>query len=154
MCQLKKTCCEATFFKLQQTFETFFSCLDILIQVNKKPLLYKDRQNLNQLKYCNMIKLSQNLSFLDCYIMALSIYNISSYSSEMVEIIRNSSIRLKVFDFVKDSDSESQLDNRYDSIPLKILTSFFYIIEVIAAMIIRVTFICKTLDYQKAYQTT
>ena len=67
--------------------------------------------------------------------MALSISNISSYSSEMVEIIGNSSIRLKVFDFVKDSDSESQLDNRYDSIPLKILTSFFYIIEVIAAMI-------------------
>ena len=67
--------------------------------------------------------------------MARSIYNISSYSPEMVEIIRNSSIRLKVFDFVKDSDSESQLDNRYDSIPLKILTSFFYIIEVIAAMI-------------------
>ena len=68
--------------------------------------------------------------------MARSIYNISSYSPEMVEIIRNSSIRLKVFDFVKDSDSESHFANHhYDSIPLKILTSFVYIIEVIAAMI-------------------
>ena len=68
--------------------------------------------------------------------MVLSIYNISSYSSEMVEVISNSSIGLKVADFVKDSDSESQLANRrYDSIPLKILTSFFYIIEMIAAMI-------------------
>ena len=68
--------------------------------------------------------------------MALSIYNISSYSSELVKVIRNSSNGLKFVDFVKDSDSESQFANhRYDSIPLKILTSFVYIIEVIAAMI-------------------
>ena len=68
--------------------------------------------------------------------MALSIYNISSYSSELVKVIRNSSNGLKFVDFVKDSDSESQfIANRYDSIPLKILTSIFYIIEVIAAMI-------------------
>ena len=67
--------------------------------------------------------------------MVLSIYNISSYSSEMVEVVGNSSIGLKVANFVKDSDSESQFANRYDSIPLKILTSFIYLIEVIAAMI-------------------
>ena len=67
--------------------------------------------------------------------MALSMYNISSYSSELVKVIRNSSNGLKIVDFVKDADSESQFANRYDSIPLKILTSFFYIIEVIAAMI-------------------
>ena len=68
--------------------------------------------------------------------MVLSIYNISSYSSETVEVISNSSIGLKVADFVKDSDSESQFAiRRYDSIPLKILTSFVYFIEVIAAMI-------------------
>ena len=43
---------------------------------------------------------------------------------------------MKIVDFVKDADSESQfIAHRYDSIPLKILTSFFYIIEVIAAMI-------------------
>ena len=68
--------------------------------------------------------------------MVLSIYNISSYSSEMVEVISNSSIGLTVADFVTDSDSESQFAiRRYDSIPLKILASFFYCIEVIAAMI-------------------
>ena len=62
-------------------------------------------------------------------------YNISSYSSELVKVIRNSTNGLKIVDFVKEADSESQFANRYDSIPLKILTSFFYIIEVIAAMI-------------------
>ena len=68
--------------------------------------------------------------------MALVMYNISSYSSELVEVIRNSAIGLKVVDFVKDSHSKSQFaDHSYDSIPLKILTSFLYIIEVIAAMI-------------------
>ena len=67
--------------------------------------------------------------------MALSIYNVSSSSSELVEVIRNSTNGLKVVDFVKDADSKSQFANRYDSILLKILTSFFYIIEVIAAMI-------------------
>ena len=67
--------------------------------------------------------------------MALSIYNISSYSSELVKVIRNSTNGLKIVDFVKEADIESQFANRYDSIPLKILTSFFYIIEVIAAMI-------------------
>ena len=67
--------------------------------------------------------------------MALSIYNISSYSFELVKVIRNSTNGLKIVDFVKEADIESQFANRYDSIPLKILTSFFYIIEVIAAMI-------------------
>ena len=43
---------------------------------------------------------------------------------------------MEVVDFLKDTDSESQFTNgRYDSIPLKILASFFYSIEVIAAMI-------------------
>ena len=68
--------------------------------------------------------------------MALSTYNVTSYSSELVKVIRNSSNGLMIVDFVKEGDSESQfIANRYDSIPLKILTSFFYIIEVIAAMI-------------------
>ena len=67
--------------------------------------------------------------------MALSIYNISSNSSELVKVIINSTNGLMIVDFVKDADSKSQFANRYDSIPLKILTSFFYIIEVIAAMI-------------------
>ena len=68
--------------------------------------------------------------------MALSIYNVSSYSLKLVEVIRNSTNGLKIVDFVKDADSESQfVANRYNSITLKILTSFLYIIEVIAAMI-------------------
>ena len=69
--------------------------------------------------------------------MALSrYYTIFSYSSERGEVIENSTEGLEVVEFMKDSDSESQFANgRYDSIPLKILTSFFYIIEVIAAMI-------------------
>ena len=69
--------------------------------------------------------------------MALSrYYTIFSYSSERGEVIENSTEGLEVVDFMKDSDSESQFANgRYDSIPLKILTSFFYSIEVIAAMI-------------------
>ena len=59
-----------------------------------------------------------------------------SYSSEQGEVIENSTEGLEVVDFVKEFNSESQFANgRYDSIPLKILTSFFYIIEVIAAMI-------------------
>ena len=62
--------------------------------------------------------------------MAISIYNDSSYSSKLVEVIRNSTNGLKIVDFVLGADSESQFANRYDSIPLKILTSFFYIIEV------------------------
>ena len=67
--------------------------------------------------------------------MALSIYNVSSFSSELVGVIRNSTKGSKVVDFVKDADSKSQFANRYDSIPFKILTSFIYIIEVIAVMI-------------------
>ena len=68
--------------------------------------------------------------------MALSGYIIFSYSSEQGEVIENFTEGLEVVDFVKDFDIESQFVNgRYDSIPLKILTSFFYIIEVIAAMI-------------------
>ena len=67
--------------------------------------------------------------------MVLSMHNISSYSSELVKVIRNSTNGLKIVDFVKEADSESQFANRYDSIPLKILTSFIYLIEVIAAMI-------------------
>ena len=67
--------------------------------------------------------------------MALSLCNVSTYSSELVKVIRNSTNALKIIDFLKDADSESQFANRYESIPLKILTSFFYIIEVIAAMI-------------------
>ena len=60
-------------------------------------------------------------------------YDISSYSSEGS---RNLTIGLKIVDFVKDSDNENQFANRrYDSISLKILTSFFYSIELIAAMI-------------------
>ena len=68
--------------------------------------------------------------------MALARYTIFSYSSEQGKIIENSTEGLEVVDFVKNVDSESQFANsRYDSIPLKILASFFYSIEVIAAMI-------------------
>ena len=66
--------------------------------------------------------------------MALSIYNVSSFSLELVGVIRNSTNGLKIVDFVKDADSKSQFVDRYDSIPLKILTSFIYIIEVIAVI--------------------
>ena len=67
--------------------------------------------------------------------MAFSMCNISSYSPEPVQVMKNSTLGLEVVDFVKDPETESQFANRYDSIPLKILTSFIYIIEVIAAMI-------------------
>ena len=68
--------------------------------------------------------------------MALSRYNFFSYSSEQGEVIENSTEGLEAVDFVKDFNRESKFANgRYDSIPLKILTSIFYIIEVIAAMI-------------------
>ena len=68
--------------------------------------------------------------------MALSRYIFVSYSSEQEEVIENFTEGLEVVDFVKDFDIESQFVNgRYDSIPLKILASFFYSIEVIAAMI-------------------
>ena len=68
--------------------------------------------------------------------MVLSRYTIFSYSSDQGEVIEKTTQGLEVVDFVKDFDSESQFTNgRYDSIPLKIMTSFFYIIEVIAAMI-------------------
>ena len=69
--------------------------------------------------------------------MALSrYYTIFTYSSEQGEVIENSTEGLQVVDFMKNSNSENQFTNgRYDSIPLKIMTSFFYIIEVIAAMI-------------------
>ena len=68
--------------------------------------------------------------------MALSRYIIFSYSSEQGEVIENSIEGLEAVDFMKDFNSESKFANgRYDSIPLKILTSIFYIIEVIAAMI-------------------
>ena len=69
--------------------------------------------------------------------MALSsYYTIFTYSSEQKEVIENSTEGLQVVDFMKNSNSENQFTNgRYDSIPLKIMTSFFYIIEVIAAMI-------------------
>ena len=61
--------------------------------------------------------------------MVLSRSTIFSYSAEQGE-------GLDFVDFVKDLNNESQLANgRYDSIPLKIMASFFYIIEVIAAMI-------------------
>ena len=59
-----------------------------------------------------------------------------SYSSEKGELIEYFTVGLEVVDFVKDFNSESQFANgRYDSIPLKILASFLYSIEVIAAMI-------------------
>ena len=59
-----------------------------------------------------------------------------SHSSEQGEVIENSTEGLEVVAFTKDFDNESQFANgRYDSIPLKILASFFYSIEVIAAMI-------------------
>ena len=68
--------------------------------------------------------------------MALSGYIIFSYSSEKGEVIENSTEGLEVVDIVKNFNSESKFANgRYDSIPLKILASFFYSIEVIAAMI-------------------
>ena len=68
--------------------------------------------------------------------MSLSAYIIFSYSSEKGEAIENSTEGLEVVDLVKDFNSESKFANgRYDSIPLKILASFFYSIEVIAAMI-------------------
>ena len=58
-----------------------------------------------------------------------------SNSPELVQGIRNSTGGLKFVDFVIDSDIESHYTNPYDSITLKILTSFIYSIEVIAAMI-------------------
>ena len=68
--------------------------------------------------------------------MAFSRYTIFSYSSEQENVIKSSTEGMEVVDFLRDTDSESQFTNgRYDSIPLKVLTSFFYIIEVIAAMI-------------------
>ena len=68
--------------------------------------------------------------------MALSRYIIFSYSSEQGEVIENSIEGLEVVDFVKDFNSGRQFVNsRYDSIPLKILASFFYSIELIAALI-------------------
>ena len=68
--------------------------------------------------------------------MAFSRYTIFSYSSEQENVIKSSTEGMEVVDFLRDTDSESQFTNgRYDSIPLKIMASFFYIIEVIAAMI-------------------
>ena len=67
--------------------------------------------------------------------MAVSMYNISSYSPELVKVIKNSTLGLEVVDFVKDQETEGQFANPYDSLPLKILTSFIYVIEVFAAMI-------------------
>ena len=67
--------------------------------------------------------------------MAFSMYNISSSSPEPVQVMKNSTLRLEVVDFVKDPEREGQFANRYDSIPLKILTIFIYVIEVMAAMI-------------------
>ena len=68
--------------------------------------------------------------------MSLSRYTIFSYSSEQENVIKSSTEGMEVVDFLKDTDSESQFTNgRYDSIPLKILASFFYSIEVMAAMI-------------------
>ena len=58
-----------------------------------------------------------------------------SNSPELVQVIRNSTGGLKVVDFVIDSAIESHYTNPYDSIILKILTSFIYSIEVMAAMI-------------------
>ena len=49
--------------------------------------------------------------------------------------IRNSTLGLEAVDFVKEPDFERQLANHFDSIPLKILTSFIYGIELIGAMI-------------------
>ena len=68
--------------------------------------------------------------------MAFSRYTIFSYSSEQENVIKSSTEGMEVVDFLRDTDSESQFTNgRYDSIPLKIMASFFYIIEVMAAMI-------------------
>ena len=58
-----------------------------------------------------------------------------SISPELVEVIKNSTGGLKVVDFVIDLGIESHYTNPYDSITLKILTSFIYSIEVMAAMI-------------------
>ena len=54
-----------------------------------------------------------------------------SNSPELVQVIRNSTGGLKVVDFVIDSDIENHYTNPYDSITLKILTSFIYSIEVV-----------------------
>ena len=67
--------------------------------------------------------------------MAVSMYNNISYSPELVQVMKNSTLGIEFVDFVKDQETEGQFANRYDSIPLKILTSFIYVIEVIAAMI-------------------
>jgi hypothetical protein len=67
--------------------------------------------------------------------MAFSRYNSSSYSTESVQEIRNSILGLEAVDFVKEPDFDCQFANHFDSIPLKILTSFIYGIELMAAMI-------------------
>ena len=53
-----------------------------------------------------------------------------SNSPELVQVITDSTGELKVFDFVFESDTEIHYTNPYDSITLKILTSFIYSIEV------------------------
>lgn len=58
-----------------------------------------------------------------------------SNSPELVQVITDSTGELKVVDFVFESDTEIHYTNPYDSITLKILTSFIYSIEVMAAMI-------------------
>ena len=58
-----------------------------------------------------------------------------SISPELAEMIKNLTGRLKIVDFVIESDTEIHFTNPYDSITLKILTSFIYSIEVMAAMI-------------------
>jgi hypothetical protein len=67
--------------------------------------------------------------------MAFSMSNSSSYSPETVQVIKNTTLGLEVVDFVKDPEREGQFFNRYDSIPLKLLTSFIYLIEGMAAVI-------------------
>ena len=53
----------------------------------------------------------------------------------LVEVIKNTTGGLRIVDFVIESDTEIHYTNPYDSITLKILTSFIYSIEVMAAMI-------------------
>ena len=53
-----------------------------------------------------------------------------SNSPELVHVITDSTGEIKVVVFVFESDTEIHYTNPYDSITLKVLTSFIYSIEV------------------------
>ena len=68
--------------------------------------------------------------------MAISIYNDSSYSSKLVEVIRNSTNGLKIVDFVKDANSESQFPNTLPSPPLSSKVSLWLEREILSLIMI------------------